>query len=109
MRSHGSSLDALNRWVEEVAQLTEPSSIRWCDGSDAEYADSWKAIAEQTRPNYRQSHGQPLAAAIYFMTFILLGTMIMLNLFTGVIISSMERWLYFSARRSGGMMLDSHL
>ncbi|URL57776.1 phosphoenolpyruvate carboxykinase (GTP) [Luteibacter flocculans] len=39
MRSHGSSLDALNRWVDEVAQLTEPASIRWCDGSDAEYAD----------------------------------------------------------------------
>ena len=39
MRSHGSSLDALNRWVDDVARLTEPSSIRWCDGSDAEYAD----------------------------------------------------------------------
>ena len=33
---------------------------------------------------------QPTAAAIYFVTFIMLGTMIMLNLFTGVIISSME-------------------
>lgn len=59
-------------------------------GSDAEYPDSWKAIAEEKRPNYRESHGQPLAAAVYFMSFILLGTMIMLNLFTGVIISSME-------------------
>ncbi|SEM85635.1 phosphoenolpyruvate carboxykinase (GTP) [Luteibacter sp. UNCMF331Sha3.1] len=39
MRAHGSSLDALNRWVDEVARLTEPASIRWCDGSDAEYAD----------------------------------------------------------------------
>ena len=39
MRSHGSSLEALNRWVDEVAQLTEPASIRWCDGSDAEYAE----------------------------------------------------------------------
>ncbi|SEW04684.1 phosphoenolpyruvate carboxykinase (GTP) [Luteibacter sp. 329MFSha] len=38
MRAHGSSLDALNRWVDEVARLTEPASIRWCDGSDAEYA-----------------------------------------------------------------------
>jgi voltage-gated sodium channel len=60
------------------------------NGSDAEYPDSWKAIAETKRPAFRQSHAQPLAAAIYFTTFILLGTMIMLNLFTGVIITSME-------------------
>jgi voltage-gated sodium channel len=60
------------------------------NGSDAEYPDSWKEIAERTRPGYRHSHGQPMASAIYFVTFILLGTMIMLNLFTGVIISSME-------------------
>jgi phosphoenolpyruvate carboxykinase (GTP) len=39
MRSHGSSLEALNRWVDDVARLTEPAAIRWCDGSDAEYAD----------------------------------------------------------------------
>ena len=60
------------------------------NGSDAEYPDSWKAIWEAKRPGYRQSLGQPIAAAIYFVTFILLGTMIMLNLFTGVIITSME-------------------
>jgi phosphoenolpyruvate carboxykinase (GTP) len=39
MRSQGSSLEALNRWVDEVARLTEPASVRWCDGSDAEYAE----------------------------------------------------------------------
>lgn len=60
------------------------------NGSDAEYPDSWKEISERDRPGFRQSHGQPAAAAIYFVTFILLGTMIMLNLFTGVIITSME-------------------
>jgi voltage-gated sodium channel len=60
------------------------------NGSDAEYPDSWKEIAETKRPGYRQSQGQPAAAAIYFVSFILLGTMIMLNLFTGVIITSME-------------------
>ncbi len=31
-----SQLDALNRWVDEVARLTEPDTIHWCDGSDAE-------------------------------------------------------------------------
>jgi phosphoenolpyruvate carboxykinase (GTP) len=28
---------ALRRWVEDVAALTKPASIHWCDGSDAEY------------------------------------------------------------------------
>lgn len=33
----GSQLQALNRWVLEVAMLTEPARIHWCDGSDSEY------------------------------------------------------------------------
>ena len=60
------------------------------NGSDVEYSDEWKALAERKRPDFRVSHSQPIPAAIYFVTFILMGTMIMLNLFTGVIISSME-------------------
>jgi voltage-gated sodium channel len=60
------------------------------NGSNAEYPDSWKEISEQKRPGYRESQAQPIVAAIYFVSFILMGTMIMLNLFTGVIISSME-------------------
>ena len=35
----GSNLDALNRWVAEVALLTQPDRIQWCDGSDTEYAE----------------------------------------------------------------------
>lgn len=35
--TEGSQLDALNQWVMEVARLTEPASIQWCDGSDSEY------------------------------------------------------------------------
>ena len=31
-----STLDALNQWVDEVARLTQPDRIHWCDGSDAE-------------------------------------------------------------------------
>jgi phosphoenolpyruvate carboxykinase (GTP) len=34
----GSSLDALNAWVAEVAALTQPDHIHWCDGSDVENA-----------------------------------------------------------------------
>ncbi len=55
-------------------------------GSDVTYDDAWKELAK----DHRISRAQPIAATIYFVTFILLGTMIMLNLFTGVIISSME-------------------
>src|SRR3546814_16173345 len=32
-----SSLEALNDWVADVAALTRPDRIHWCDGSDAEF------------------------------------------------------------------------
>lgn len=32
-----SSLPALTEWVDEVAKLTRPDDIHWCDGSEAEY------------------------------------------------------------------------
>src|SRR3546814_2344279 len=32
-----SSLQALNDWVADVAALTRPDRIPWCDGSDAEF------------------------------------------------------------------------
>ncbi|MDO5610875.1 MAG: phosphoenolpyruvate carboxykinase (GTP) [Pseudomonadota bacterium] len=38
-----SQLAALNQWVDEIAQLTQPDQIHWCDGSDAENA----ALIEQ--------------------------------------------------------------
>ena len=39
---HVTSLASLNRdvsnWVDEVARLTKPDRIYWCDGSDSEFA-----------------------------------------------------------------------
>ncbi len=32
-----STLPALKDWVDEVAKLTQPDNIHWCDGSEAEY------------------------------------------------------------------------
>ncbi len=55
-----SSLEALNRWVEDVARLTEPAHIHWCDGSEAENqtlletmqaSGDLHALNPQTHPN----------------------------------------------------------
>ncbi len=35
----GSNLQELNQWVLEVARLTQPDRIAWCDGSDSEFAN----------------------------------------------------------------------
>jgi phosphoenolpyruvate carboxykinase (GTP) len=37
-------LDSLQQWVNEVAELTNPADIHWCDGSDAEYQDLVKQM-----------------------------------------------------------------
>ncbi len=46
--------------------------------------DNWTELFHAARD------GGPVAAVVYFVSFILLGTMIMLNLFIGVIMSSMS-------------------
>ena len=46
--------------------------------------DNWSDIFNAARA------GAPMAAALYFVSFILLGTMIMLNLFIGIIMNSMS-------------------
>jgi voltage-gated sodium channel len=56
-------------------------------GSDITYDDGWKTLPEAKD---RVSQAHPYAAPAFFISFIMLGTMIMLNLFTGVIIGSMQ-------------------
>lgn len=50
----------LIKWVEEVAQLTKPDNIYWCDGSEEEYnklcdqlvaSGTFKKLNEKKRPN----------------------------------------------------------
>jgi phosphoenolpyruvate carboxykinase (GTP) len=50
----------LLRWVEEVAELTQPDDIHWCDGSAEEYdalaqalvdAGSFQRLSDAKRPN----------------------------------------------------------
>src|SRR5688500_18736554 len=50
----------LLKWVDEVAALTQPDRIYWCDGSDAEYdrlcaelvtAGTFRKLDEKLRPN----------------------------------------------------------
>src|SRR6202163_1595634 len=50
----------LQAWVEEVAALTEPDEIHWCDGSAEEYdslcqalvdAGTFERLSEAKRPN----------------------------------------------------------
>jgi len=47
-------------WVDQVAALTQPDSVHWCDGSEAEYDRMWELMLasgtaqklnEQKRPN----------------------------------------------------------
>jgi len=51
------SLDSLQQWVDEVASLTEPAEIRWCDGSDAEYQELVEQmLADGTLSKLNEEH-----------------------------------------------------
>ena len=55
-------------WVDEVAELTQPESIRWCDGSAEEYDDlcrqlveagTFEQLSDTKRPNSYLSRSDP--------------------------------------------------
>ena len=58
----------LIEWVEEVARLTTPDRIHWCDGSAEEYdelcqmlvdAGTFTKLSEAKRPNSYYAHSDP--------------------------------------------------
>jgi phosphoenolpyruvate carboxykinase (GTP) len=76
----GSRLDALNQWVLEVARLTQPAAIHWCDGSDTENTQlvsqmeadgTLLRLNEQTHPNswLHRSHPDDVAR-VEHLTFV---------------------------------------
>ena len=66
------------------------------DWTDVMYIQMYGSDAYPGYTDYAQahlrvaSHAMPLMGAAYFVSFVMLGTMIMLNLFIGVIINSMD-------------------
>ncbi|QSX78445.1 phosphoenolpyruvate carboxykinase (GTP) [Agrilutibacter solisilvae] len=75
-----STLAALNDWVAQVAALTKPDTIHWCDGSDAENAaliakmegdGTLIRLNEQTHPNswLHRSHPDDVAR-VEHLTFV---------------------------------------
>jgi voltage-gated sodium channel len=62
----------------------------WIDFMNIQYYGSNLYGYEAFPDTVRTPSAYPIAAPVYFISFILLGTMIMLNLFIGVIINGME-------------------
>ena len=78
--SDGSRLAKLNEWVAEVAALTRPDRIHWCDGSDAENEaliarmlddGTLVRLNEQTHPNSFLHRSDPDdVARVEHLTFV---------------------------------------
>jgi phosphoenolpyruvate carboxykinase (GTP) len=75
-----STLPALKDWVDEVAKLTQPENIHWCDGSKAEYerlveemcqSGTLIPLNEQDYPNCYLHRSDPSdVARVEHLTFI---------------------------------------
>ena len=62
----------LRRWVSEIARLSKPQRVVWCDGSQAEYdrlcaelvqAGTFTRLSEQRRPNSYLARSHPTDVA----------------------------------------------
>jgi voltage-gated sodium channel len=78
----------LEGWNDVLHTQMFGSKVVGEDGREVDYyPEAWQKLPEAQN---RVPKGQPIAAPLFFVSFIMLGTMIMLNLFTGVIIGSMQ-------------------
>jgi voltage-gated sodium channel len=78
----------LEGWNDVLHTQMFGSKVIGDDGTKVDYyPDAWQKLPEAQN---RVPKGHPVAAPLFFVSFIMLGTMIMLNLFTGVIIGSMQ-------------------
>ncbi len=74
------SNEALRTWIEEVAQLTKPETIHWCDGTDEEYdqliqqmlgSGDLLPLNEDTYPNCYLHRSDPTdVARVEHLTFV---------------------------------------
>jgi phosphoenolpyruvate carboxykinase (GTP) len=74
------TLDALNQWVLEVARITQPDRIHWCDGSETESKELTElmlangdliALNPQTHPNcYLHRSSKSDVARVEHLTFV---------------------------------------
>jgi phosphoenolpyruvate carboxykinase (GTP) len=62
----------LHAWVKEIATLTKPSSVHWCDGSQGEYerlcqtlvdAGTFERLSDAARPNSYLARSDPADVA----------------------------------------------
>ena len=70
----------LQQWIDEVASLTRPDQIKWCDGSDAEYQSLVKQMLssgdllelnQETYPNCYLHRSDPSdVARVEHLTFV---------------------------------------
>ena len=70
----------LGHWVEEVAALTRPDQVRWCDGSDGEYREfidlmletgDLRELNQETHPNCYLHRSDPSdVARVEHLTFV---------------------------------------
>ena len=75
---------SLKRWVEEVARLTQPDTVHWCDGSDAENTRLIEAMLasgdliklnQHTHPNCYLHRSHPSdVARVEHLTFVCTGS-----------------------------------
>src|SRR5487761_2770464 len=79
-RRNMSKLESLKRWVDDVARLTQPERVQWCDGSEAEndalidlmlQRDDLIELNPRTHPNCYLHRSNPSdVARVEHLTFI---------------------------------------